>query len=110
MLFYGIRSLSYRFLLLLESLQQSDSLPFTDALNQEQIEAACQKHGLSLDGEETEPDDLDDDGNAFREDITRQDIFLQYVYWKDYREGDARTWEDVPWVAYRHLMTRRCNS
>lgn len=53
MLFHGIRSLSYRFLLLLESLQQSDSLPFTDALNQEQIEAACQKHGLSLDGEET---------------------------------------------------------
>jgi putative transposase len=43
MLFYGIRSLPKRFRLILGSLQQSDSLPFSDALREEQIEAAFEK-------------------------------------------------------------------
>jgi len=46
MLSYGIRSLSYRFRLLLCSLQQSDSLPFSDALTEEQIEAAFDEQGV----------------------------------------------------------------
>lgn len=61
----------------------------------------------NVDGEEAEPDGFDDDGFAFREFVSRQDLYCRYVYWEDYREGDARTWEDVPWVAYRHRFTRK---
>lgn len=44
----GIRSLlSARFRVLLASLQQSDSLPFSEALDEEQILAACDAHGVS---------------------------------------------------------------
>lgn len=44
----GIRPLlSARFRLLLASLQQSDSLPFSEALGEEQILAACDAHGVS---------------------------------------------------------------
>ena len=59
------------------------------------------------DGTEVEPDDIDDDGNGVRDEITRQEVYCRHVYWEDYREGDARCWEDVPWLAYRHTLTRK---
>lgn len=64
--------------------------------------------GLSkffLGDQEVTPDG-DEDGQFFIERISRRTLHLEYVYWKDYREGPARVWEDVPWTAYRHLMTR----
>jgi DNA-binding transcriptional MerR regulator len=54
-----------------------------------------------------EPDFVDENGFAFREEIARQEIYPRHVYWEDYREGDARCWEDVPWIAYRHTYTRK---
>lgn len=35
-----------------------------------------------------------------------QKLYLQHVQWDDFRHGPAKTWEGVPWVAYRHFMTR----
>lgn len=32
---------------------------------------------------------------------------VDYVYWEDFRTGEARIWSDVPWVARRVYMTRR---
>ena len=52
MLFYGIRSLPKRFRLVLCSLQQSDSLPFSDALTEEQIEAAFEEEGAPYNDDE----------------------------------------------------------
>jgi hypothetical protein len=51
-MFYGIRSLPQRFRLLLSSCQQSDSLSFSDALTQEQIQAVCEQHDISHDDDE----------------------------------------------------------
>lgn len=48
-MFYGIRPLSQRFRLLLSSFQQSDSLAFSDALTQDQIQDVCDRHGVSFD-------------------------------------------------------------
>ena len=52
MLFYGIRSLPRRFRLVLCSLQQSDSLPFSDTLTEEQIEAAFEEEGAPYNDDE----------------------------------------------------------
>ena len=52
MLLYGIKSLPNRFCLLLSSFQQSDSLPFSDALTQEQIQTVCDQHGVAHDDDE----------------------------------------------------------
>ncbi len=49
---YGIRSLPHRFRLLLSSCQQDDSLSFSDALTQEQIQTVCDQHDVSHDQEE----------------------------------------------------------
>lgn len=31
---------------------------------------------------------------------------VDYVFWQDFRHGEARTWADVPWVARREYLTR----
>lgn len=36
--------------------------------------------------------------------VTGERITFEVVSWRDYREGPARRWEDVPWVAYRHCI------
>ena len=36
--------------------------------------------------------------------VTNERIKFEVVSWRDYREGPARRWEDVPWVAYRHCI------
>ena len=33
-------------------------------------------------------------------------VGCESVYWADFRRGPARTWESVPWVAFRHFLTR----
>lgn len=30
----------------------------------------------------------------------------EHVQWDDFRRGPGKTWEQVPWIAYRHLLTR----
>lgn len=46
----------------------------------------------------------DDAGN---EAVTDQETRTEWVYWEDYREGQARSWDKVPWVARRHLWTKK---
>lgn len=41
-----------------------------------------------------------------QEHIAGQTVECEYVYWDDFRMSPARTWRDVRWVAFRHLMTR----
>ena len=37
---------------------------------------------------------------------TNETIFYENVSWTDYREGPAKRWRDVPWVAYRHSISQ----
>lgn len=36
-----------------------------------------------------------------------QRLYEEYVFWEDYREGNALKWADMPWVARRHRLTRQ---
>lgn len=47
----------------------------------------------------------DDEDEPLRE-VVGEEAIPAYVYWEDYREGAARTWDEVPWVRYRSYMTR----
>lgn len=38
--------------------------------------------------------------------IADQKAECEYVYWRDFLISPARTWAEVKWVAFRHLMTR----
>ena len=37
---------------------------------------------------------------------TNETIYYENVSWTDYREGPAKRWRDVPWVAYRHSISQ----
>ena len=38
--------------------------------------------------------------------ITREVVRCDAVEWKSFRRGPARFWDDVPWVAFEHFLTR----
>lgn len=46
----------------------------------------------------------DKDGN---EAITSQETRTEWVYWEDYREGQSRSWDKMPWVGRKHLWTKK---
>lgn len=52
-------------------------------------------------GDETKGDEEEE----LRE-VVFEEVRMSYVYWEDYREGAARTWQEVPWVRYRSYLTR----
>lgn len=56
-------------------------------------------------GAEEEPDERDESGNGFFEDIVDQSVVPKYVYWKDYLQSDSRSEELVWWKARRHGMS-----
>lgn len=37
--------------------------------------------------------------------VTGERLIYEVVSWRDYREGPAKRWSGVPWVAYRHEVT-----
>ena len=39
--------------------------------------------------------------------IGEQSIRCEYVHWADFTMSPARSWENVHWIAFRHLMTRQ---
>ena len=46
---------------------------------------------------------MSEDGQS----IAYQAVYCENVIWDDFRRGPAKRWADVPWIAFRHYMTRR---
>lgn len=61
---------------------------------------------FDADIEEGEPVDDDNLGQeAIGPIVTNERIIYENVSWNDYREGPAKRWSQVPWVAYRHTIS-----
>lgn len=39
--------------------------------------------------------------------IADQRLSEKYWFWEDFITGPARCWEDMPWIAFRHTMSRK---
>ena len=50
--------------------------------------------------------DEDDGAGDSYESLQGEEVKFQHVNWADFRHGPGRTWEEVQWIAFRHLMTR----
>jgi len=50
--------------------------------------------------------DEDDGAGDSYESLQGEEVKFQHVNWADFRRGPGRTWEEVQWIAFRHLMTR----
>lgn len=62
----------------------------------------------AFDDEAAAPVDIDSAGDekpSLRE-VVYEEAIIVYTYWGDYREGPARTWDEVPWLRYRAYMNR----
>jgi hypothetical protein len=40
------------------------------------------------------------------ETLAFEDVEFEHVDWQDFRRGPGRRWDEVPWVAFRHRLTR----
>lgn len=47
----------------------------------------------------------DDEGEAYDE-KAHEEVYWCHVNWADFRVGPGRTWEDVEWVAFKHLLNK----
>jgi hypothetical protein len=58
-------------------------------------------------GESEQPADVQDGQAAAEapEYVTEQEVWDEYVNWKDYRHEPTPNWDKLTWEAYRHLMT-----
>ena len=45
------------------------------------------------------------DGEEYIIGVENETIVYENVSWRDYREGPAKRWRDVPWVAYAHEVS-----
>ncbi len=46
--------------------------------------------------------EVDDDGEV----VTNERFEFEAVSWRDFRMGPATRWENIPWVAFRHCVSR----
>lgn len=40
------------------------------------------------------------------EQVTGHECKVEYVAWKNFRRGPGLVWDDVPWIAFEHYLTR----
>jgi len=69
-----------------------------------QFEAGIEDRNLPGRGQvwlEFEPGEPDENGE-----VTYQEAKIQHVCWDQWVHGPGRRWEEVPWVARRHLMDK----
>ena len=61
-------------------------------------------------GEELEiPENaLEDDEGYYTEEEEKyyEEVVCEHVHWEDFRRGAGRAWDEVEWIAFRHLMTK----
>ena len=38
--------------------------------------------------------------------VSDQKVYPEVVHWDDFRRGPGKVWREVPWIAFRHRMTR----
>ena len=50
-------------------------------------------------------EESDGNGDSY-DDLKGEEVKFEHVNWADFRVGPGRTWEEVEWIAFRHLMTR----
>lgn len=45
------------------------------------------------------------EGDAY-EAISWEEVYCEHVQWNDFRRGPGKMWDEVPWIAFRHFLTR----
>lgn len=57
-------------------------------------------------GEEGETAQVGGDEEEPDEELDSEQVCLEHVDWRDFKHGFGRVWPEVPWVAFRHKLSR----
>lgn len=68
------------------------------------LEGMEEPYAYEFAGEVVEPE-FGDEG-PYVERKEREFVYTCYVHWKDFKCDPARSWDEVKWVAFRHMMTK----
>lgn len=41
------------------------------------------------------------------EEVTYEEVICEHVHWEDFRRGPGQIWSEVPWIAFRHKLSRK---
>jgi hypothetical protein len=77
-----------------------DEIGDNDPIEEEDEFQDAEEEGTVIDTEGDEPA-----AQQARE-VVYEEVIAKYVFWEDYREGPARTWQEVPWVRFQAYLTR----
>lgn len=58
---------------------------------------------VRFDADEAQPE-IDAGDLALHPIVANERLTYEAVSWRDYREGPAKRWQDVPWVAFQHML------
>jgi len=46
------------------------------------------------------------DSDEPEEELAFEEVVFQDIQWDDFRRGPGKTWEQVPWIGFKHLLTK----
>jgi hypothetical protein len=69
-------------------------------------EAASDEPNSKPDADRPAADEDDENVDLPDEEVESETVECVHVDWKDFRHGYGRTWAEVPWVGFRHKLTR----
>jgi len=75
--------------------------------NYETPENPTPVQGKAIYPEGTEIDDITGKGYEMIRAVDYEEAYGVHVFWKDFRMGKARSWKQVPWVAFRSYLSRK---
>jgi len=70
-----------------------------------QIEKPEQPEGAELETNETEGNGQQDSDEP-TEELAYEEVVYQSIQWDDFRRGPGKQWGQVPWIAFRHKLTK----
>jgi len=45
-------------------------------------------------------------GEGINEEVAWEQVATETVHWADFRRGPGKKWDEIPWIAFRHRLTR----
>jgi len=57
-------------------------------------------------GHDDDNDEIGVQSGEEQEEVEYEQVLPEHVDWRDFRHGFGRVWDEVPWVAFRHKLTR----
>ena len=67
---------------------------------------ACTRVRYNPSFAEMEGAEADTETGEIPEELTHEEIGFEQVQWDDFRRGPGKCWDEIPWIAFKHKLTK----